>query len=393
MHRNTYRTEIVSVINRYLSKATLIVMLLSIAVVASAQEAASETPSKATCTLADHITALNTDEQVADCELWPYGPVIGLEEDIVLTEPLPAITSRIIIAGRGHSISGNNRFRIFEVDGGDLTITGMHIYRGFADYGGAISVRDGKLTVKESMIYGCRASQGGGAILNVGGEVTIIDSHMIWNIARMRGGAILNTGNGSLAVEDSSFESNHALWGGAVKNGEATGFIKTTRFYHNTAIKSGGAIGHTHGTLQISDSIFDANTAGIGGAIYAAGRETQLDVSGSNFQGNFARGHGGAIDIRIEHLYITSSELIGNVANGRGGGIISWYAPVFIIDSKIAENVASKGPGVYVECCDVTIVESLILDNVASNGGEPVYSEKGELRIFRSDNRQDELGD
>ena len=384
------RTENMIVTNRCFFKAILIVILLSFTALTVAQDALSEVELKEKCTLADHITTLNTGEQVAGCELQPYGPVIGLKEDIVLTEPLPAITARIIIAGRGHSISGNNRFRIFEVDGGDLTITRMHIYNGYADQGGAISVRNGKLTVKNSMIYGCRATHGGGAILNVGGEVSIIDSHMVSNMAYMRGGAILNAGKGSLAIEDSSFESNHARFGGAIKNGQATGFIKTSRFFHNTAIQSGGAIGHTHGTLQISDSKFRANAAGIGGAIYSAGRETQLYVSGSRFQGNFARGHGGAIDVHMEHLYLNSSELIGNVANGRGGGVNSWNAPVFIIDSKISENVAPEGPGVYVECCDVTIVESSIFDNVASDGGEPVYSKKGEVRIYGSGNRQDE---
>ena len=42
-----------------------------------------------------------------------------------LTEPLPPITGTITIEGGGHTISGDAKYRIFEVNGGRLTINSL----------------------------------------------------------------------------------------------------------------------------------------------------------------------------------------------------------------------------------------------------------------------------
>ena len=58
---------------------------------------------------------------------------ISLNGDIVLTAPLPPITGAITIEGNGNAISGDHKFRIFDVSGGRLTVNNLTLTRGSAE--------------------------------------------------------------------------------------------------------------------------------------------------------------------------------------------------------------------------------------------------------------------
>ena len=70
--------------------------------------------------LSFQITAANQDRWIGACRRECADTII-LTEDITLTEALPRITSDISIEGNGHTISGDNRYRIFYVEEGNLT--------------------------------------------------------------------------------------------------------------------------------------------------------------------------------------------------------------------------------------------------------------------------------
>ena len=53
-----------------------------------------------------------------------------LNQNIVLNQELPWITSEITVEGFGYTISGNERFRHFNIDGGRLTIRNMALTDG-----------------------------------------------------------------------------------------------------------------------------------------------------------------------------------------------------------------------------------------------------------------------
>ena len=55
--------------DRFVSKCLVLVMILSLCGVAEAQHTTSETERVSTCTLADYITAHNTNYDVGDCEV------------------------------------------------------------------------------------------------------------------------------------------------------------------------------------------------------------------------------------------------------------------------------------------------------------------------------------
>ena len=92
---------------------------------------AQPTPPPTYCTLADQIIAANTDAPAGAC-LAGNGPdTIVFRENHTLAHPLPPIRSTIIIEGGGYTVSGDNHYQIFEVDGGDLTINDLNVKHGY----------------------------------------------------------------------------------------------------------------------------------------------------------------------------------------------------------------------------------------------------------------------
>ena len=92
------------------------------------------------CTLADQIIAANTDEPVGACPAGSGADTISLSENLALIAPLPPITSEVTIDGKGNIISGDNRFRIFEIAGGSAVIKNLTLIKGsrLGANGGAI---------------------------------------------------------------------------------------------------------------------------------------------------------------------------------------------------------------------------------------------------------------
>ena len=116
------------------------------------------------CTLAHQIIAANRDWPSSGCPAGSGADTIVLDKDIILFEVLPPITSHITIEGNGHSISGNRKHRIFDVDGGKLTIKNLTLTDGFLHWGagGAIRlVNNGQAIVRDSQFIKNDAKSGG----------------------------------------------------------------------------------------------------------------------------------------------------------------------------------------------------------------------------------------
>ena len=206
------------------------------------------------CTLAFQIIAANRDEPAGGCPAGNGADTITIEKDITLFERLPAITSYITIEGNGHSISADRKFRIFDVDGGNLTITNL------------------------SMIDGNAGDSSGGAIrLQHNGRASIIDSSFIRNRAKS-GGAIgvdsLGPYRSRLSVQGSRFVRNYAAnFGGALNlSGSSDTNIANSSFAQNKALAAGAAINaFSHARLEVTNSSFlDGSGAGWGGNTLAA---------------------------------------------------------------------------------------------------------------------------
>ena len=352
------------------------------------------------CGLADAIIAANTDRAEGGCRAGDGADTITLTRDITLDGGLPQITSNITIEGEGYTISGDNRYRIFNNDGGALTINNLTMSEGAESDGGAIFNWRGTLVISESTFsdnsaeyrgaianwgtlaisestFSDNSAELGGAIANIEGELSISDSTFSNNSADDSSGAIANWGE--LSISNSTFSDNSAgKSGGAIYNwGELS--ISSGTFSDNSAGKSSGAI-YNVGELSISSGTFSDNSASdFGGAI---ANEGELSISDSTFSNNSADRGGGAIDSSGE-LSISNSTFSDNSVELGGGGAIANSDELSIINSAFQNNLAVQGGAIF-NWEELSIINSAFSDNLADQGGAIFNGDDGELSITNS---------
>ena len=287
------------------------------------------------------------------------GDTVTLTGDITMTDHPPHIDKRITVDGNGHTISGDDRYRIFVVaQSGDLTVRNLNLKNGKAPdrvlhcvevnedndaFGGAIC-NLGRLSIGDSSFQDHTAGHGGGAIFNYG-ETDISMSSFSSNSAR-DGGAIYNSG--SLTISGGSF-SEHTVTqgGGAIFNsGNASFTISNSNFSNNSAGAAGGAIVNT-GTGTVSHSSFTENSADFGGAVFNLSETT---IANSRFSRNLADDGGGAIS-NLGQATVINATITSNSATELGGGILVATGPrsassLTLRNSIIADN---EGGDCYVE--------------------------------------------
>ena len=199
--------------------------------------------SAAVCTLADHIRSANTNTAVGFCPAGTSHDIITIAEDITLSEPLPPITGTITIEGGGHTISGDQQFRIFDVQGGTLMIRNLTLRDGKAERGGAIRIRGGSQVVIAHSTLANNSAVKGGAVTQTGdrrNRLTVNNSSFLNNRAEWHSGA-LEIVTGMVAIKNSSFQENYSDdYGGVISNSGTKTRIENSTFYNNSAKHNAG---------------------------------------------------------------------------------------------------------------------------------------------------------
>ena len=199
------------------------------------------------CGLADAIRAANADEERSACPAGDGADLITLSADITLTGELPRVLSAITIDGAGHSISGDQQFRIFYVDmGGALSLQNVHLTAGLAHNEVSFTFVDG--------VTG-RSKSGGAIIANRGSRLELMNSRFTNNVAEAYGG-VLDTWDSEIVIVDSQFSGNMAENGGAIGSAFSAVSISNSSFDGNAAAVGGGALQVFNGTAIVSDSTF-----------------------------------------------------------------------------------------------------------------------------------------
>ena len=303
---------------------------------------------------------------------------IALGGDIVLTAPLPPITGELTIEGGGHSISGDNAFRIFDVNGGALTLANVTLTEGNAGQGagGAIRMRNGaRVTIRSATLRGNRA-KAGGAIAAYGGTVRITDSRFEKNCAM-----------------SATFSTNRIGANSDLRSVDANGCTRID--YDRPELDSelyedvdGGAIRLLNGAhASIERSIFSENSATFGGSISFANRNIRLRVSGSSFVGNRASWSGGAIGAAPNgggRVSIDSSSFAENsTERGEGGAIEAYNYTLDIANSTFSEN--QGGALVVGRNAEVTVTHATFVDNWSRwNEATAIRNTGGRARLRNS---------
>ncbi len=308
----------------------IIFLLLSVS-----QVSAATITVNSACSLADAITAANSDSNThnSNCTAGSGNDTINLPSGgrTTLTADLPDITSDLTINGNGHSISGNDQRRIFKVAVGGfktVNIVGLTMTDGNAGNGagGAILLESGMLNMNVVTIRDSRAARGGGigtgAAVPNGSALGIINSTISGNSASEHGGgiyavgihqsgihysAVFNnrvtgaggkggglyyTGNG-FSLDNSTFYGNRASQGGAVFFGGDNFTLIQVTFTRNTATSTDGGGGLRHestGNNIIEHVLLAGNTNGdctqSGNATYATNRFKESLVRTGNCNSN-----------------------------------------------------------------------------------------------------------
>jgi hypothetical protein len=338
-----------------------------------AAQAADITVDESICTLADAITAANTDTATGDCPAGDSGAdTIILEADVTLAAALPQISSPVTIEGGGHFISGNNDENVGSV---------LHI------------TATGNLTLN---------------------EITVKDGNKMGNGERTKGGGIYNEGTVTLTnstvsgntVYDPSSSKGWAAGGGIYNDNNGTVTLTNSTVSGNTAspsprYSSGGGI-HNVGTVILTNSTVSGNTAysswSYGGGIYNDGTVTLMNstVSGNTSSSSIfasashSSSHGGGICSLNGTVTLTNSTVSGNTAISSSSG--SWSAGggiyndnegiVTLTNSTVSGNtvaVASiyySGGGIcnYRGRGTITLQSTVISGNMANNHSNEIYN-------------------
>lgn len=139
----------------------------------------------------------------------------------------------------GVEISGNATSRVFSVaTGADVTLTGLSILSGKADFGGGI-YNLGILTVRNCLLSGNTGTTEGGAIHN---------------------GNNLGNANATLTVTGSLFRGNRSIYGAGLYNQyAATATVTNCTFYNNVADEYGAGVFNGGGS-NFTNCTFVVNT-------------------------------------------------------------------------------------------------------------------------------------
>ncbi|MCY3916343.1 MAG: right-handed parallel beta-helix repeat-containing protein [Chloroflexi bacterium] len=296
------------------------------------------------CSLADAITAANSNKKAGGCPRRRDTDTIILTGSITLSSQLPEITSNITINGKGFTISGGGKHRIFWINGArKFRVENLTLSHGYIDVDSP----------------GIEGNFGGGAI----------------------GCHLPLSQRPAVVVRNSAFRHNYALEnGGAIGCVEASVDVRGSIFENNSS-GAGGAI-FTIRNLDVRGSSFKNNSAYTGGAIGSTGLG-KVEIRNSTFRGNKADSTGGAISICCaygEVVEIRNSTFRGNEDKGswRGGGAIYVDTSITVRKSVFKNNrTGGKGASIYSWDGSITVVNSKL--GAAGAGG--FYSERGTISI------------
>ena len=274
----------------------------------------------------------------------------GLAGTITLSSGEIVIADSVSIEGPGPAnvaIAGTPNNRLFRLDRtsgprSTTVLSGLTLFNGHADNGGAIHSEDENLIVRNTLIADNVASNRGGAIWMAEGDLTLEDVVLNNNAAAPNnqgaGGAIQFTA-GTLRLVRSLVSNNSANFGGGVRvsSPRANLVIEDSLFLQNEAFHTAGGLdAGTMSTFRISRSAFVGNITGqpYGGAIEYAGATDAGAPAGvienSTFSANKAlhdAGRASAISLESGALSVRNSTFAFNQTSpdlppvGEGGTI------------------------------------------------------------------------
>lgn len=238
------------------------------------------------------------------------------------------ISKNLILQGAGADntvVEGiQNGAPVFAVGSATVTIEGMTIENGMGTLGGGISSFSSAVDVNNCIISnntvvmgGVFPGQGGGILIDGESTMNINNSIISGNMADI-GGGIIN--DGVLTITDSTLSSNGAQGrGGGIFNG-GTVTVTSSTISSNSAEVGGGGIYNNNGTVTISNSTINGDSANQGGGIF---NEGMMTITNSTISENTAFEGGGGIFNNGGTVQLSSSIVANTPSGGDCSGSIT----------------------------------------------------------------------
>ncbi len=202
----------------------------------------------------------------------------------------------------------------------------------------------GASVVRDLILTGGTASNGGGVLISGGATPTIINCLIAGNSAPSGRGGGLYANASSPTLQGCVIASNSAKWGGGVCVSDAASSVLMEHcdVVDNEAGLSGGGVAAQTGSVSLAECTLTGNVASnLGGGVNIASGGAAV-LSDCLIDGNTAGTNGGGINVQTSNDVVTidactissnSAVVGGGVSNTSGEGSIA------ISDSLICENV------------------------------------------------------
>jgi hypothetical protein len=336
--------------------------------------------------------AVNLAKVLTSAETITFDPtVFAAPQIITLTGTQLTLTNKqtTTITGPGASfltVSGHNRSRVFEIQGGSAALSGLTITGGNSTGdGGGLYGYSGTLSLTGCIITGNSASSGGGGLANMhGGAATLTNCTVSENYDSQNGGGLLNSG--TLSMTDCTVSGNSASSGGGglanIQGGAATLSYCTFRENHTSFIGGGllnsGTLSMTNCTVSDNRAVGMAEERVGGGGLYNAGGTlalTNCTVSRNSATGGDYLTAGGGLCNANATLSMTNCTVSGNSAD-QGGGLANLYgsSAATLTNCTVSGNSASAGGGLASYNSTTTLTDCTVSGNTAGAHGGGLVS-------------------
>ena len=334
---------------------------------------------------------------------------INIMGDITFTNSITVNRGNLIINGNGHTLNGNDRYRIFYIDGGQsrVTLKNITFANGFSpapgsgqesnvvSCGGAVDFRYSQNCLVDSCIFlNCYSNYGGGALHFSEGSKNNIITNCVFknNRALISGGAIRIRTTGSQqsmynTIKNCYFEYNRAGFdttrggsGGAIEFYTGNSLLDNCTFVRNSIVSSPSAtFGACGGAVELYDnsknnvfknSIFINNSAPYAnGGAFAINRDTSSNTTIMNcsFIGNTAVS-GGAIYFNAANSNIISCFFANDSATTSGGAVYS-ASVGSVVDSCVFKNCTAPSSNYFYQGNPITFRNTYFPEVYVGNDG------------------------
>ncbi len=329
------------------------------------------------------------------------GAIVNLAAGTFVNPTPITIDKSLTLRGAGANnttVSGNNTFRVFDINGLNVTLDGLTITNGRAERGGGISYTSaGTLNITNSTITGNSAMGGNGANGSNSGA-----GGGGGGGAGLGGGLFID-GSGTVTITNSTFSENQALGG---NGGEG---FPNDGVFNGIGGNGGGAIGGAGGTPGNPGNGGGFGSGGgggggselVGGAGGAGGFGGGAGGGGGRTIGNSGNpsgppGFGGGTGGRGEF----SAAGGGGGGAGLGGAIFINSGALLVSNSTFSNNTSTGGTGglggfgfgnggsgqglggaIFLNTGNATLTNNTIGGNTASGNGGGLYNLGGIVNI------------